>query len=126
MKIYGVALLVFCFLIGKYLGGLLAELIGISGDVGGVGFAMLLLMFANGFLKRFSWYEVQTKAGVLFWSSMYIPVIVAMAATRNVHAAISGGWTALIAGVAVTLVGFMLVPLLSKIRTTKQESDGTI
>lgn len=126
MKIYGVALLVFCFLIGKYLGGLLAELIGISGDVGGVGFAMLLLMFANGFLKRYSWYEVQTKAGVFFWSSMYIPVIVAMAATRNVHAAISGGWTALIVGVAVTIVGFMLVPLLSKIRTTKEESDGII
>ena len=126
MKIYGVAVLVFCFLIGKYLGGILAGLIGISGDVGGVGFAMLLLMFANGFLKRFNWYEVQTKSGVLFWSSMYIPVIVAMAATRNVHAALDGGWTALIVGVMVTLVGFLLVPLLSKIGTTKEEADGTL
>lgn len=125
MKIYGVALLVFCFLIGKYLGGLLAELIGISGDVGGVGFAMILLMFANGFLKRFDWYEVQTKSGVLFWSSMYIPVIVAMAATRNVNAAVSGGWTALVVGVVVTLIAFLLVPVLSKIGTTKEAADGT-
>ena len=42
MKIYGVALLAACFLIGKLLGNLLGILINIDGDVGGVGFAMIL------------------------------------------------------------------------------------
>ena len=42
MKIYGVALLSFCFLVGKFLGTLLGKIIDVNGDVGGVGFAMLV------------------------------------------------------------------------------------
>ena len=37
MKIYGVALLSFCFLVGKFLGTLLGKIIDVNGDVGGVG-----------------------------------------------------------------------------------------
>ncbi len=55
MTIYGVALLAFCFLAGKLTGTLLGVLIGIDGDVGGVGFAMLLLIFGNAWLKRRGW-----------------------------------------------------------------------
>lgn len=47
MIIYGVALLAFCFLAGKLLGSYLGVLIGVNGDVGGVGFAMLFLMVIN-------------------------------------------------------------------------------
>ena len=44
MKIYGVTLLCACFLAGKFLGGVLGMALGIPGDIGGVGFAMLLLV----------------------------------------------------------------------------------
>ena len=39
-----------------------------------------------------------TEQGVLFWSAMYIPIVVAMAATQNVVAALAGGPMAAIAG----------------------------
>ena len=115
MKIYGVALLAFCFLLGKLLGSLLGRIINIDGDVGGVGFAMILLIFLNAFLKKKGWIQSETNNGILFWSSMYIPIIVAMSATQNVTAAISGGPLAILAGIIVTIAAFLFVPLLSKI-----------
>jgi malonate transporter MadL subunit len=115
MKIYGVALLAFCFLLGKLLGSLLGRLMQVNGDVGGVGFAMLFLILANAYLKKKGWMLPQTQNGILFWSSMYIPIIVAMAATQNVKAALSGGPLALVAGVVATVMAFFLVPLISKI-----------
>lgn len=120
MKIYGVALLAFCFLLGKFIGNLLGALIGINGDVGGVGFGMLLLILGNLYLKRKGLLEPLTEKGILFWSSMYIPVVVAMSATQNVKAAISEGPIAIIVGVVVTVTGFFLVPLISKIGRKKQ------
>ena len=115
MTIYGVALLAFCFLVGKITGTLLGAAIGIDGDVGGVGFAMLLLVVGNTYLKRHGGLPKATAGGILFWSAMYIPIIVAMAAVQNVRAALSGGWVALLAGAAATLGGFLLVPALSRI-----------
>jgi len=120
MKIYGVALLAFCFLIGKLIGNVLGAAIGINGDVGGVGFGMVLLIFVNGYMRKKGWLEPLTEKGILFWSSMYIPVVVAMSATQNVKAAISEGPIAIIVGVLVTLTGFFLVPLISKIGRKKQ------
>ncbi|MEP3210629.1 MAG: malonate transporter subunit MadL [Maribacter sp.] len=120
MKIYGVALLAFCFLLGKFIGNLLGALIGINGDVGGVGFGMLLLILGNLYLKRKGLLAPLTEKGILFWSSMYIPVVVAMSATQNVKAAISEGPIAIIVGVLVTVTGFFLVPLISKIGRKKQ------
>lgn len=46
---------------------------------------------------------------------MYIPIIVAMAATLNVKAAISGGWIAIFAGLSATVACFILVPLISRV-----------
>lgn len=115
MKIYGVAILAACFLTGKFLGSLLGELIGINGDVGGVGFAMLLLMLGNYFYEKKRKLHQETKSGIRFWSAMYIPIIIAMAATQNAAAAFSGGWIALVAGLGVTFAAMALVPLLSKI-----------
>lgn len=115
MTIYGVALLAFCFLAGKITGTLLGAAIGINGDVGGVGFAMLLLILLNTWLKRRGWMDGPTTGGLLFWSSMYIPIIVAMAAVQNATAALTGGWLAVAAGVLVTLAALWLVPLLSRI-----------
>ena len=55
--------------------------------------------------------------GIEFWSAMYIPIVVAMAARQNVVAAFEGGMLAIVAGVAAVMVSFALVPLLSKIGT---------
>jgi len=115
MQIYGVALLAGCFLLGKLLGTLLGNLIGIDGDVGGVGFAMILLMVGSLYLRKKKWLVQESERGIWFWSSIYIPVVVAMAATQNVKAAFSGGSVALFAGIVVTLVSFFLVPLIAKI-----------
>jgi len=115
MKIYGVALLAGCFLVGKLLGNLLGALIHIDGDIGGVGFAMILLMLLSGYLRKKGRLVSETESGILFWTSMYIPIIVAMASTQNVKAAISGGSVAIFAGLGVTVACFMLVPLISRI-----------
>jgi malonate transporter MadL subunit len=119
MKIYGVALLALCFLVGKVLGNFLGILIAIDGDIGGVGFAMILLILSNSYMKKKGWMQAETAYGILFWSSMYIPIIVSMAATLNVKAAISGGWVAVLAGAIVTLGAFFLVPMISKIGRDK-------
>ncbi len=125
MVIYGVALLAFCFLIGKLLGGLLGAAINIDGDVGGVGFAMILLIFIQAFLQNKGWLKPATRQGMLFWSSMYIPIIVAMAATQNVKAALSGGNLALLAGGLVTIVAFLLVPVIARIGKPKSSNLPT-
>lgn len=123
MKIYGVALLAFCFLAGKFLGTLLGKLIDVNGDVGGVGFAMLLLISINAWVNKKGGLEVGTKEGILFWSGMYIPIIIAMASTQNVKAALTGGPVALVAGTIVTLSAFFIVPVLSKIGKEQIKTD---
>ena len=120
MKIYGVALLAFCFLLGKLIGSLLGQIMQINGDVGGVGFAMLFLILGNAYFKRKGWMVAETQNGILFWSSMYSPIIVAMAATQNVKAALSAGPLALVAGTVATLIAFAFVPLLSKLGNKKE------
>jgi malonate transporter MadL subunit len=51
MIIYGVAILAFCYVTGQLVGELLGRLIGVDANVGGVGFAMLLLIFLNDWLS---------------------------------------------------------------------------
>ena len=79
MTIYGVGILAACFLAGQLIGELLGRLIGIDANVGGVGFAMLLLILVNDKLARNHLLPASTQQGILFWSAMYIPVIVATA-----------------------------------------------
>ena len=126
MTIYGVALLAFCFLVGKLVGNGLCLAIGFDGDVGGVGFAMILLIVANALMKKKGWLADATEKGILFWSSMYIPIVVAMSATQNVKAAISGGPVAIVAGVGITLTGFLLVPLISRIGKREEAQNPNV
>ena len=56
MKIYGVALLSACFLIGKLTGRFLGQVLNINSDVGGVGFAMFLLMVSSLCLRKKGWW----------------------------------------------------------------------
>ena len=51
MIIYGTAVLAICVLVGKVIGTLLGEIAGINADIGGVGFAMILLLMATGWLR---------------------------------------------------------------------------
>jgi malonate transporter MadL subunit len=114
MIIYGVALLSGCLLVGLYVGELLGQLLGVQANVGGVGIAMLLLVLAS--VSKFCKPLVsgESATGIKFWSAMYIPIIVAMAAGQNVVAAVDGGMLALLAGVLAVLVSFALVPVLSR------------
>ena len=123
MKIYGVALLAFCFVVGKLIGSYLGSLIGVNSDVGGVGFAMVLLMVGNIYLRKKDLLGDETKSGILFWSSMYIPVVIAMCASQNVRAAVSGGPAAILAGAGVTIACLFMVPLISKIGINKESQE---
>ena len=123
MKIYGVALLAGCFLLGKIIGSLLGLALGINGDVGGVGFAMFFLMVIITYLKSEKRITSESESGITFWSSMYIPIIVAMVATLNVKAAVSEGLVPIIAGVVVCIIGYLLVPVLTQIGSSQSISN---
>lgn len=121
MVIYGVALLSFCMLIGVFVGDLLGDIIGVQANVGGVGIAMLLLLLlTNLSAQKFKLAPV-TEGGIGFWSAMYIPIVVAMAARQDVLAAISSGWMAIIAGVAAVAASFAMIPLLDRIGSNGRE-----
>jgi malonate transporter MadL subunit len=115
MKIYGVAILGACFLVGQLFGELLGRLLGMDSNVGGVGFAMFLLMIFGHSLKMRGFMTEKPERGILFWSAMYIPVVVAMSATQNVKGALTGGWVAIFVGVIGTAVSFLCIPLIVKL-----------
>ncbi len=115
MTIYGVALLSGCLLLGLLGGEMLGVILGVQANVGGVGIAMLLLVLACSSRKFKTLVEGDSGKGIKFWSAMYIPIIVAMAAKQNVVAAVNGGMVALAAGVMAVIACFLLVPVLSKL-----------
>ncbi len=115
MIIYGVALLSACLVAGMLIGEGLGIVLGVEANVGGVGIAMLFLVLACNSERFSALTEGAAGTGVKFWSAMYIPIVVAMAAQQNVAAALDGGVLALVAGVAAVAVSFALVPALSKI-----------
>ena len=115
MVIYGVALLSFCMLVGVLAGDILGELIGVQANVGGVGIAMLLLLLLSNLSSQQFKLQPITAGGIGFWSAMYIPIVVAMAARQNVIAAVSSGWMAIIAGVAAVAASFAMIPVLDRI-----------
>ncbi len=123
MKIYGVALLAGCFLIGQIMGSYLGVLIGINGNVGGVGLGMLLLVLVNDRFYRTRQMQTETKLGILFWSNMYIPVVIAMSSILNVKAALTGGWVAVFVGIIATGACYFIIPFLSKLARSTSKAD---
>ena len=93
MIIYGVALLSVSLILGMLTGEALGVMLGVDANVGGG---------AAG-------------EGIKFWSAMYIPIVVAMAAQQNVAAATDGGMLALVAGMVAVFVSFALVPVISRL-----------
>ena len=114
MVIYGVALLSFCYLMGMFAGDLLGQLMGVQANVGGVGIAMILLLVLPNLGSRDVALSPITEKGIGFWSAMYIPIVVAMAARQDVYSALSGGWMAIVAGVAAVGASFALIPVLAR------------
>lgn len=119
MVIYGVALLSLCYLAGVILGDLLGTLIGVDANVGGVGIAMLLLLLVSNSTSIKLNLGPVTASGITFWSAMYIPIVIAMAAKQNVFAAVNHGWMAIIAGVLAVAASFALIPVLSRLGRDK-------
>lgn len=115
MMIYGVAILAASFLAGKVIGEFLGKLLGIDANVGGVGFSMILLILVMQWMHKTNRLSAQLESGVVFWSNLYIPVIVAMSAVQNVKGALSSGMIAVLAGTIPTALCFFLIPWLSRL-----------
>ncbi|MGX9134859.1 malonate transporter subunit MadL [Rummeliibacillus sp. JY-2-4R] len=121
MVIYGVAILAGCYLVGTMVGEFIGALMGVDSNVGGVGVAMLLLIIVVDKLVKSGKISKPSLDGLSFWNQMYIPVVIAMAASQNVLGALTGGPLAIIAGIAVVGISWACVPLLSG----KQKEDPT-
>jgi malonate transporter MadL subunit len=121
MIIYGTAILAACHLLGAYIGDLLGMAIGVKANVGGVGIAMMLLIAVRLWMHKDGLMPKLTEAGVEFWSYMYIPVVVAMAAQQNVVAALRGGPVAVIAAVIAVVLCACVIALIN--RTGPKDQD---
>jgi len=126
MTIFGVALLALCTLIGVFLGDLLGVALGVKANVGGVGLAMILLIAARSWLLARGKLGGGIKLGVEFWSTMYIPIVVAMAAQQNVVAAVRGGPIVLIAATVSLLLCFACVALLGRFGRRAPAADARV
>ena len=125
MVIYGVALLAACTLLGTFVGEGLGRLLGIQADIGGVGFAMIALIAARAVLVRHGWLTQGVTGGVAFWSSMYIPIIVAMAATQDVVAAIGSGPVVILASLISFVLCLGVAALLGRSRIGLRDETAT-
>lgn len=75
---------------------------------------MLFLILVNDWFEKEGYLNQKTEEGIQFWSQMYIPIIVAMAASQNVKLAVSSGFLALLLGVIPVMFCFFAIPFLAK------------
>ena len=104
---------------GLALGGLSLPQILAAQDQAGtpagkLGHKAIIMIFLSDRLRKVGKLKPLTEQGILFWSAIYIPIVVAMAAKQNVVAAVSSGWLAVAAGVGAVVVSFALVPVLTR------------
>jgi len=124
MFIYGTALLALCHLLGAVLGDMLGAALGVRTDkgefanVGGVGFAMLLLITLRVWLHRRRLLCATSEGGLHYWGALYIPVVVAMAMTQNVVAALRSGKIAVFAAAGSVVVCGIFVSLINRAERT--------
>ena len=114
MTIFGVALLAICTLVGVFLGDVLGVLLHVKSNVGGVGIAMGLLIAARVWLVKRDKLSHGMKLGIEFWGSLYIPIVVAMAAQQDVVAALAGGPMVVIAATGTVLLCLAATALLGR------------
>lgn len=123
MTISGVALLAICTLVGAFCGDLLGALLGVKANVGGVGIAMIMLIAARLWLARRGAMNRGVMLGVEFWGTLYIPIVVAMAANQNVAAAIKSGPLVAIAAILAVAVCFAAVAIISRMDQDAETMD---
>ena len=123
MIIYGTALLAVCHLLGIFLGDVLGLALGVKTNVGGVGIAMLLLIFARLYMQKTNRLPKLTELGVEYWGALYIPVVVAMAATQDVVAALRGGPVAVLAAIGSVA---LCAGVISAINRTERSEEAPI
>ena len=114
--IYGVSIIALCMLLGFTGGELIGMLLGLDTNVGGVGFAMLLLLTITSYLSKKSSLTEEISSGIKFWQSLYIPVVIAMTATQNVVKAFSQGLFGALTGTVVIVMGLLIVKLSTRIK----------
>lgn len=112
MIMYGLGILAFSYLTGIWLGETLGQIMGIDANVGGVGFAMFILIFLNAWFEKKKWTDFEF--GINFWNKMYVPIVIAMSASQNVKVAVSSGLLAVLAGLIPTVLLFAFFPVLIK------------
>ncbi|GDX44148.1 malonate transporter subunit MadL [Bacteroidota bacterium] len=112
MKIYGVAILAACYFAGLVLGEMLGGLFGIKGNLGGVGFGMLFFILLTDWMKKKNKMTEDYAAGISFWTSLYIPIVIAMASIQNVNAAVNSGAVAIVSGIVATFLSFVSIRFL--------------
>ena len=126
MIIYGVALLAGCYMVGNFIGDVLGKLLGVQANIGGVGFAMLLLIIISTWAMQKGYMKAPEEQGIKFWSAMYIPIVVAMSSIQNVAAALSGGLVAILGGILAVAIGFLLIPVLVSKRSEEKVSEADL
>lgn len=126
MIIYGTAILAICHLLGDYLGNTLGMLLGVKANVGGVAISMILLILSKELLAKKGYLPQVTQFGVLYWSGMYIPIVVAMSAGQNVVVALSGGMLGLIVSIASLIGTVLVIRYLNRISGDYETYEWTI
>src|SRR5438874_8865636 len=125
MIIYGTALLALCHLLGFFLGDVLGHALGVKPNVGGVGIAMLLLIFARLYMLKTDRLPKLTELGVEYWGALYIPVVVAMAATQDMVAALRGGPVAVLAAIATVALCAGVIAAINRTERPGEASAAT-
>ena len=122
MIIYGTALLATCHLLGIFLGDVLGQALGVKTNVGGVGIAMLLLIFARLYMQKRDILPKLTELGVEYWGALYIPVVVAMAAQQDMVAALRGGPVAVLAAIGSAALCACVIAAINRSEHRTQEA----
>ena len=120
--IYGVATLAGCMLLGTLIGTVFGDLIGAGTEIGGVGFAMLLLIFVTNSKKLKFTQKPAFIQGLQFWKAMFIPVVIAMTASQNVFHMMSSSIVALAAGAAAVGFSFFMLYVLHIMDQKRKEA----
>ena len=123
MIIYGTALLAACHLLGIFLGDLLGQALGVKTNVGGVGIAMLMLIFARLYMAKKNILPKLTELGVEYWGAMYIPVVVAMAAQQDVVSALRGGPVALLSALGAVALCACVIAVINRTERPAVEAE---
>ena len=102
----------------------LGFILGSGSDIGGVGFGMLLLLWVCN-SKIFSTLRTESfSKAIRFWQKMFIPIVIAMAASQNVFQALSSGEIAILAGFVPVSVSFLLLSVASRVLKNDSAQKG--